>query len=116
MAARLDKIDRSLGELSVKGSEKGKDLWDKVSSVSGLASGIIVALIGGIFTYLYNVRSEERDTQNKIQQQKLQELQTIVQFMPYLTGKDENARRYAITAIQTLADTRIAVELAKLNP
>ncbi len=116
LAARLDKIERILGELAAKKPEQKKDLWDRFSSISGLVSGIVVALIGTGFTYVYNVRTEQRDAQTKEQQERLQELQTIVQFMPYLIGHDENAQKYAITAIQTLANTKIATELAKLNP
>ena len=33
-----------------------KDIWDKIAAISGLLSGLLVAVIGGIATYTYNER------------------------------------------------------------
>ena len=40
-----------------------KDVWDKLEIVGGLASGVVVACLGGAFTWMYNraqSRTEER--------------------------------------------------------
>jgi hypothetical protein len=113
LAGRVAEIERTVANLSPTPS---KDIWDKLSAMSGLVSGIVVALIGGYFTYVYNSRSAMQDAQAKEQQARLQELQTVAQLMPYLTSRDENAQKYAITAINVLGSTKIATELARLNP
>jgi hypothetical protein len=109
--ARLDSLERAIKDLAAQNT-KQKDVWDKLSSLSGLA----VALIGATFTFVYNSHTERRNRDSKAAEERLQELRTIGQFMPYLTGKDETGKKYALTAINTLANTTIATELAKLNP
>ena len=42
-------------------AERRKDFWDKMQAVAGLASGVLVAIIGGFATYLYNDRQRRSD-------------------------------------------------------
>jgi hypothetical protein len=111
LAARLNSVEQTIGDLA-KTMPKRKDAWDKLSSLSGLA----VAMVGGIFTLFYNIHTADRDQQTKTAAIKLQELQVVVQFMPYLSGKDENAKRVAVTAINSLANTEIVAKLALGDP
>jgi hypothetical protein len=111
LAARLDSVEQTVSDVA-KRLPKQKDLWDKLSSLSGLA----VAMVGGIFTLFYNIHTADREAQSKKDQIKLQELQAVVQFMPYLSGKDENAKKFALTAINSLADTEIVAKLALADP
>jgi hypothetical protein len=36
------------------GAPRGRDFWDKAQAIAGLATAVLVALIGGLFTYVYN--------------------------------------------------------------
>lgn len=89
-----------------------KDIWDKLSAVSGLISGILVALIGGIAAYLYREReritSESRDKKELA----LMELQATQGFFPYLLSENEKEIELAILAISSLGSPRLATQLA----
>jgi hypothetical protein len=66
---------------------------------------ILVALAGLCFTCAYQHSNQQ-----------LQRVQTFSQFMPYLVGKDEEARQVAVSAIAVLGDTKLAVEAAGSSP
>ena len=36
------------------GAPRGRDFWDKAQAIAGLATAVLVALIGGLSTYVYN--------------------------------------------------------------
>jgi hypothetical protein len=112
LEARVSQLEQTLVEIK----KKPKDAWDKISALGALVSGILVAVIGGLFTLAYSVVNEQRDAKTKAEQARIQELQAVAQLMPYLTSQDQNTQKYAITAVQVLANVRIATELAKLNP
>jgi hypothetical protein len=112
-----------------KQAEKGKDQWDKFNALSPFVTGFIVAIVGGLFTLSQDRRNEilkqqeiddgkrqaAQDVLTKEHQVRILELQTIGQFMPYLTSKDENKKQVAITAVNALSNTSLAIELARLN-
>ena len=35
------------------GAPRGRDFWDKAQAIAGLATAVLVALVGGLFTYVY---------------------------------------------------------------
>jgi len=82
-----------------------KDFWEKFSSISTFLSTVLVALVGGFFTYTFNHREAEH-------QRSIQETQTVAQLMPYLTSNDQNTRRTAFMAVKVLQDTKLMADLA----
>jgi len=130
---RLESVLRSLSELTeaVKSRrpDKPKDTWDKFNALSPFVTGLIVAVVGGMFTFNESVRNDllkqqeiaekhrqvAEDTVTKEHQARVLELQTIAQLMPYLTSKNENSKQVAITAIKALSNASLAIELAALN-
>jgi hypothetical protein len=86
----------------------GKDLWDKLSTLSTILSTILIAAVGGYFTH----RFEERQAE---EQRKIQETQAVAQLMPYLTGSDQQQKR-AFVAVRVLGNTRLMVDLAASDP
>lgn len=81
-----------------KGADKKKDFLDKLSSLSISLSGILIALVGGFFTYNYNMH-----------QVRISKVQTVADFMPYLSKTDES-KDLAIEAISVL-DTELSTRL-----
>jgi hypothetical protein len=57
-----------------------------------------------------------REEQLKADQSRIAELEAVAQLLPYLASEDQIKQKYAITAIQILANAKIATELAKLYP
>src|SRR5271167_5159048 len=108
--------NRTRPAISVSG--KPKDNWQKFSAICALVTALAVALIGGMFNAQQRRQEAYQAAQEvatKEHEARVLELQTVAQFMPYLTSKDENAKQVAITAIKALSNTRLAIELAALN-
>jgi Tetratricopeptide repeat len=88
-------------QLPVKSSERPpKDVWDKMTAIGPIISGLITLAVGGYFTYVFNEH-----------QLRLLEIQTIEKFIPRLAG-DEQSKRAAILAISTLTSTELASKMA----
>lgn len=87
---------------------KQKDFWDKLAAVSTFAGGVLIAAVALVFTLVFDARQANR-------QHQIGELEVVAKFMPFLTGTDESAKKFAFTAINTLATTEVAAQLAVLN-
>jgi hypothetical protein len=60
----LEELEARIGKLEDQVKHPPKDTWDKLGAISGLASGVLVALIGFYATNLYDrhsKRAEESD-------------------------------------------------------
>jgi hypothetical protein len=89
-----------------------KDLWDKLAALSAVST-ILVAGIGGWFTYSYNSHQLANDTSFKLEQNRISEMDIVSKMMPYLT-KDEQSKCGALLVIKTLApNSDLAVQMAK---
>jgi len=101
-----------------------KDVWDKITASAGIlsfVSGILIAGVGGYFTYSYNQRQIDlnrnqvnRDGATKEQANKVLELEAIQKLIPVLTSTDEKGKAAALVAIQDLAHPELAAHLAEL--
>jgi ankyrin repeat protein len=108
----------------IGGQPKTKDVWDKLTATSGLlsfSSGILIAAVGGYFTYSYNQRQidlnktqSDRDVATKEESNKVLELDAIQKLIPSLTSKNEREQAAALAAIQDLAHPELAAHLAVL--
>lgn len=85
-------------------ANKKRDMWDKISAVSPIISGLAIALSALLCTFQYNQ-----------QQIKLQEAQTVERFIPHLMGND-TSKRMAILAMKTLVNTDLAAKYAAMFP
>ena len=104
-------------------SDSPKDVWDKLSAISGLAAGVLVAVIGAIATYFYNQRQQQATTADAALQRSAEDarterqlavlrVQTIEAFFPHLKSTDERDREAALVAIDALGDHELAARLA----
>jgi hypothetical protein len=94
----IEKLETSDSALRPK-----KDVWDRTMAVAPIISALIIASGGAWFTAIYNQ-----------QQLKLQEIQTIEKFFPHLRTGDEKSKRAAILAISSLADAKLASNVAAI--
>jgi S1-C subfamily serine protease len=104
-------------------SDPPKDVWDKLSAISGLVAGILVALIGAVATYIYNQRQQQATAADAELQRSAEDVraerqlavlrvQTIEAFFPHLKSTDERDREAALVAIDALGDHELAAQLA----
>jgi hypothetical protein len=122
----ITSLRKDLEDVRRQAATKKKDSWDKVSAVSGLTSGILVALIGGLFTYYYNKQQRRTQEASEKRQQRidaiqhkrelaLSEIQTLEKFLPLLKSNDEREKEAGLLAIGAL-DSLGGVEISSLPP
>jgi S1-C subfamily serine protease len=95
-------------------TERKKDVWDKVSALSGIVTGVLVALIGFYATQVYDGRSRDTERQDRQRGVAAVELEAVEKFFPHLMSKDETEKQAAIQAISSLANPDLAAKLAKV--
>jgi len=89
-----------------------RDIWEKLGSVSALISGVLVAIIGAIATYVYNSRQTKAQAQQADREVAVQRVQTVATFMPYLHSTNSREKAAALLAISALGDPELAANLA----
>lgn len=109
----LDQIQRDLTDLKKKLEKPPKDTWDKLTAMSGLISGVIVALIGFYATNVYNRRQKATEDRRKDQELLISQIQTVEKFIPHLSSTNESTKSAALVAIAALGNEELAVKLAK---
>ena len=106
----------------MSGSQQ-KDIWDKISSLSGISLTALIAIVGLYFTDKYETANQNRykvlDEQNKItvaSQAKLQELDAIERLLPHLSGLGTDSTRQKLTllALRELGNRDLAIQFAEI--
>jgi hypothetical protein len=105
LEVRLKKIEDKL-------ERPPKDIWDKFNALSGILSGVLVAVIGFYATQVYDRRSKEAERSEKERNVAALELQTIEKFFPHLVSNDETEKQAAIEAISSLTNVQVAIRIA----
>ena len=105
----LDQQDQLLNKVVALEKPQGKDAWDKLGALSGL----LIALVGGLFSYLYTTQQSRQSQISQNHQTKLEEVQTVGTFMPYLVGSDDAAKSIALSEVENLLDAQTAVLIAE---
>jgi hypothetical protein len=105
----LDQQDQLLKKVAALEKRDGKDAWDKLGALSGL----LIALVGGLFSYLYSSEQSRQSQISENHQAQLERVQTVGTFMPYLVGNDDVARSVALSEVETLLDAPTAVLIAE---
>jgi hypothetical protein len=100
-----DAIEKRLSAVEAKVQKPPKDTWDKISAVSGITSGLLVAIFGWWATNAYTRRQKAVESRRS-------NLQTIEKFLPYLSSEDPGIRRTSLVAISSLGDEELAVRFA----
>lgn len=104
-----DRQDELLKKVAGLEKPQGKDGWDKL----GALSGVLIALVGGLFSYLYTSQQTQQSQISQNHQTKLEEVQTVGTFMPYLVGNDDAAKSIALSEVENLLDAQTAVLIAE---
>lgn len=103
----LDKQDQLIAKVTALEKSQRKDFWDKL----GASTGLLVALVGGVFSFLYSYHQSQADKITEAHQEKLQEVQTVGTFMPYLVGNDDAAKSIALAEVQSILSAKAAVQI-----
>lgn len=125
LESRISVLENELQDLKNGAEKPEKDIWDIINAFSGLLSGILIAIVGGIATYVYREReksAEDARTSLQIAVDEKQnqrsnlilEVQTVESFMPWLQSEDPRAVRAALLAISALGNSNLVGRLAEL--
>lgn len=95
------------------GATTQKDVWDKLSALSALFSGVIVAGIGLYATTVYNERQLDATAAQKERELAALELQTVETFFEHLSSNDKGIQKSSLEAIISLGDQSLAMKLAE---
>ena len=106
ITARLERLEQSVNK------REPKDLWDKLSAVSALLSGIVIASLGYFATTVYNERQLDATSAQKDRELAALELQTVEAFFEYLSSDDTGLQRSSLQMIASLRDAEFAMKLA----
>ena len=103
--------------------DQQKDIWDKISSLTGIFLTALIAIVGLLFTHSYETANQDRyrvlDDQNKIaaaNQAKLQELEAVERLLPHLSGQNTDSTRQKLTllALRELGNRDLAIQFAEI--
>ena len=128
---RIATILLRFSELRERPSEsatKRKDFWDKFGIITSFASSFVLALVATAFTISFQsaeqsrldreeIAERERNARQDVvseQQLHLRNIETVAEFLPFLTGEDldEQSKKLALIAIQEFASTKLAAAYA----
>lgn len=97
-----------------------KDIWDKMASFGPITS-LLIAMVGGMFTFIYSsnqnqLKKEETKQQAILQQQqnKILEIQAIESLLPYLVSEDTSLQKAAIVSLGQFSELNFVTEIAVL--
>jgi hypothetical protein len=103
---------------------KRRDVWDKLGTLSGFFSALLVALIGFLTVQNNAQHAHEEQTQRsnetdramaqKIVEDRLLQVQTIEKFIPH-AGTSEDRQKIALVAMRYLGNDAFYAELTKLG-
>lgn len=114
LADKVDSLNEDMRALNNALETKKKDVWDKITAVSGLVSGVLIALIGGIATFVYRERQRAAEDARSQRDNAVAQVQTVQSFLPHLQSADSREREAALLAIGALGNPELATRLADL--
>lgn len=105
----LDQQNELLNRIAKLEKPQGKDIWDKL----GVLSSLLIAVVGGVFSYVYNSQQSRQSKISEAHQARLEEVQTVGTFMPFLVGTDETARSIVLAEVEQLSNQQTAILIAE---
>lgn len=111
-SSSLNEVKLDLEILKQKIERPPKDFWDKLGAVSTLVGGVLVALVGGFATQVYNVRQQASEAARRERELAVIQVQTVERFFDHLTSNDERIKEAALDAIAALGNEELTTKLA----
>ncbi len=99
--------------------ENKKSVLEVAITLAPLAaalSGVIVALIGGIFTFRYNTLESRRLEESSKLQNDLKQTELVQKFLPSLSSKTLDEQGIAFAMVRKLGGIDLLTALLKFNP
>jgi len=85
-----------------------KDWLEELGIIGNILSAIIVAIVGGIFTYFY----QRGQAALECERMQIAELNAVSRLLPHLVSDNEQLKRFALQSLTSLGSARIATSFA----
>ncbi len=109
----LEQIKADLEKLT--SNVQKNDFWDKLSVISTFLASVLIASVGGVFTYYYNLHKDAETISTVRLQNSINYLSAVVKFFPHLTDKTDDKRKtLALETIALLGTEQLAYKLSQI--
>jgi len=85
-------------------ADNGKDIWDKIGSITPLVLGLAVTGVGAFFTHLYDYH-----------QLQLNQIEALDKLRPLLVSDKPEEREFGYASFTALGYEKIAIQIIKLK-
>jgi len=92
-----------------------KSLWDVLPAISTFLSSVVLGVVALMVNASYTERQSVRAEEAQKQQRQLNQVQTLVAFMPHLSSATPETREAALFGISALGYTDLALKLTTLH-
>lgn len=96
-------------------TSNGKTLWDVLPAISTFLSSVVLGVVALMVNASYTERQSVRAEEAQKQQRQLNQVQTLVAFMPHLASSTPETREAAMFGISALGYTDLALKLTTLR-
>lgn len=110
----IEELRRDVRDLQIKTTKETKDFWDKLSASSGLISGLLIALIGALATFVYRQRQLASEEARASREAAVMESQLLATLIPHLKSNEAKEKETALLAIAALGNTDLSIRLADI--
>jgi hypothetical protein len=95
---------------------KPKDRWDKVGLIIPGITTLVIGVLGVVFTTLYQQNQIQVQKLTQEQSARVQRMEVVSKFMPYLAVPNQEQKELAIVAMYTAGGAELASRVAALYP
>lgn len=96
-------------------TSNGKTFWDVLPAISTFLSSVVLGVVALMVNASYTERQSVRAEEAQKQQRQLNQVQTLVAFMPHLSSSTPETREAALFGISALGYTDLALKLTTLH-
>ena len=96
-------------------TSRGKTFWDVLPAISTFLSSVVLGIVALMVNASYSERQSLRAEEAQQQQRQLNQVQTLVAFMPHLSSSTPETREAALFGISALGYTDLALKLTTLH-
>jgi predicted negative regulator of RcsB-dependent stress response len=120
MADDLDAVKTEIAELrkllqASPAAKGGKDIWEKISTLSTLFSTVILGAVGLFATQVYNQHQLEQQRQDALEKARIERAQVLDKFMHYVASAEPREREFGYAMFAYFDQADLALKLIALN-
>ena len=93
----------------------GKDIWEKIGTLSTLFSSVILGAVGLFATQVYNRHQLEQQRQDSLEKARIEQAQVLDKFLHYVTSAEPREREFGYAMFTYFGQADLALKLIALR-